>query len=46
MSDKDLSQVKIPIFKGNKKDWVQWSEMFLARAKRKGYKSVLIDDKV
>ena len=34
---------KLPLF-STKKDWVQWSEIFLARAKRKGYKNLLVGE--
>ena len=37
----DHGGTRVPVFKGTKKDWVQWSEVFLARAKRRGYKELL-----
>ena len=40
--DTTSSSSKIPIFSGMKKDWDVWSEKFLARAKYKGYKDVLV----
>jgi len=46
MSDSiDYVSNKLPLF-SNKKDWVQWSKLFLARAKRKGYKHLLVDKDV
>jgi len=42
MSTTTHSSSKIPIFSGKRKDWDTWSEKFLARAKNKGYKSLLI----
>jgi hypothetical protein len=43
MSEDKKSFIKIPLFKGTKSDWIQWSECFLARAKQKGYKHILMD---
>ena len=37
---------KLPLFIGKKDAWEQWSEVFLARAKTKGYKHLLVDDSV
>jgi hypothetical protein len=34
MSEEAKESNKIPMFSGKKKDWVHWSEKFLARAKR------------
>ena len=46
MSDSiDYMSIKLLLFT-HKKDWVQWSELFLARAKRKGYKHLLVDKDV
>ena len=35
---------KIISFSGKKLDWPVWSEKFLARANRKGYKGILLDE--
>ena len=40
-SNIDYVSNKLPLFT-HKKDWVQWSELFLARARRKGYKQLLV----
>ena len=43
MSSTDFEQsVKIIPFSGKRKDWSAWEERFLARAKRKGFKEVLL----
>ena len=39
--DEEKSSIKISEFTGKKADWPVWSEKFLARARRKGYKDVL-----
>ena len=33
--------LKLPRFSGKQEDWQIWSERFLIRAKRKGYKDLL-----
>ena len=38
----ELKIGKIITFSGKKVEWPLWSEKFLARANRKGYKSVLV----
>ena len=35
---------KIILFSGKKSDWPVWSEKFLARANRKGYKGILLGE--
>jgi hypothetical protein len=37
----DQSAIRVLIFLGNKDDWPIWSERFLAKAKRQGYKDLL-----
>ena len=39
MFDKTM---KLPLFSGKTEDWPIWSEKFLVRAKRKGYKDLLL----
>ncbi len=34
--------LKVPLFSGKKSDWDAWEEKFLARAKRKSFKAVLL----
>ena len=34
--------LKLPLFSGKVDDWPIWSEKFLIRAKRKGYKDILL----
>ena len=34
---------KLPLFEGTMADWPWWEEVFLARAKKDGYKDVLKD---
>ena len=41
MSSKEKS-IRIIAFVGKQSDWDGWSEKFLARAKRKGYKKLLL----
>ena len=36
------SSIRIIGFSGKKQDWVPWEEKFVAKAKRRGYKSVLL----
>ena len=38
----DLKSIRVIEFSGRTTDWEGWSEKFLARAKRKGYKKLLI----
>ena len=38
----DKSTIKLPPFSGKQADWQVWSEKFLARASRKGFKDVLL----
>ena len=40
MSDKETT-IKVLPFNGKTEDWPAWSEKFLARGRRKGYKGVL-----
>ena len=37
-----LYSIKVISFTGKKKDWEAWEEKFLAKAKRKGYKDILL----
>ena len=41
MSDEKISTIKVIPFSGKQVDWQVWSEKFLARSRRKGYKSIL-----
>lgn len=34
--------IRLIPFSGHKSDWVTWDEQFLARARRRGYKDVLL----
>ena len=36
------STIKVIHFSGKKTDWAVWSEKFLARAKRRGYRDILL----
>jgi len=38
----DLKSIRVIEFSGRTTDWEGWSEKFLARAKRKGYKKLLV----
>ena len=38
----DLKSIRVIEFTGKTSDWEGWSEKFLARSKRKGYKNVLL----
>jgi len=40
--EKGASSIKVIPFSGKAVDWPVWSEKFLARARRKGYKKILI----
>ena len=42
MSEKQETSIKVIPFSGKKKDWVTWNEKFMARAKRRGYKDLLL----
>ena len=42
MDDTEKSMIKIAPFTGKQSDWSVWREKFMARAKRKGYKDVLL----
>ena len=42
----DQSAIRVLIFSGIKEDWSIWSERFLAKAKRHGYKDVLLGKEV
>ena len=42
MDDTDKSMIKIAPFSGKQSDWSVWREKFMARAKRKGYKDILL----
>ena len=42
MSDVKEESIRVVTFSGKKASWPAWEEKFLARAKRKGYKDVLI----
>ena len=42
MTDDKNTSIKIIPFSGKSVDWPVWSEKFLARARRKGYKKILI----
>ena len=41
MSDEFEKAIRIEPFSGKQEDWQVWSEQFLARARRKGYKDIL-----
>jgi hypothetical protein len=42
MVDEDKTSIKISPFSGKHTDWPVWQEKFLARARRKGYKKILL----
>ena len=42
MSEEEVKTTKIIKFSGSKDDWPIWSEKFLARARRVGYKDILL----
>ena len=42
MSEENVSSIKVIPFSGKAVDWPVWSEKFLARARRKGYKKILL----
>ncbi len=41
MSDEFEKAIRIEPFSGKQEDWQVWSEQFLARARRKGFKDIL-----
>ena len=43
MSNTEIKAICVLEFSGKKSDWEGWSEKFLARAKRKGYKQLLLE---
>ena len=42
MSERNEISIKVIGFSGKKKDWVTWEEKFLSKAKRRGYKDLLL----
>ena len=44
--DKGTTSIKVIPFSGKAIDWPVWSEKFLARARRKGYKKILLGKEV
>ena len=42
MSGEETKTSKLIKFSGEKKDWSIWSEKFLVRARRIGYKDILL----
>jgi len=42
MTNSDDRAIRVISFSGEQTDWSYWEEKFLARAKRKGYKGVLL----
>ena len=38
------SSIKVITFSGKKKDWDAWEEKFLAKARRRGYKRILLGE--
>ena len=43
---KGTASIKVIPFSGKAVDWPVWSEKFLARARRKGYKKILLGKEV
>ena len=39
-----FSSIKVITFSGKKKDWDAWEEKFLAKARRRGYKRILLGE--
>jgi gag-polypeptide of LTR copia-type len=39
------TSIKVIVFSGKSSDWIAWEEKFLARAKRRGYKELLLGKK-
>jgi hypothetical protein len=44
--EKNEISIKVIGFSGKKKDWITWEEKLLSKAKRRGYKDVLLLGKV
>ena len=44
--DKGTTSIKVIPFTGKAIDWPVWSENFLAQARRKGYKKILLGKEV
>lgn len=44
--DRGTTSIKVIPFSGKAVDWPVWSEKFLARARRKGYKNILLGKEV
>ena len=44
--DRGTTSIKVIPFSGKAVDWPVWSEKFLARARRKGYKKILLGKEV
>ena len=42
MSETDDKAIRVLSFSGKQAEWAIWSEKFLARARRKGYRSILL----
>ena len=42
MSENNKKTIRILPFNWKKKNWAMWEEKFLARAKREGYKNILL----
>lgn len=40
--DQVETTIRVVLFNGNKSDWMMWDEKFLARARRRGYKDILL----
>ena len=46
MSENNKRSIRILPFNGKQENWSIWEEKFLARAKRKGYKNILLAKEV
>ncbi len=46
MSDSREESICVLVFNGKKADWPAWEEKFLAKATRKGIKTILVDDTI
>ena len=44
MEQQGETTIKTIVFSGKKTDWETWSEKFMARSKRRGYKKLLIEE--
>jgi len=44
--DRETTSIKVIPFSGKAVDWPVWSEKFLARARRKDYKKILLGKEV